>query len=281
MTLRRISSVDDIKGFYNDPEVVGKYLEKRTAQPLNSVLHKLQVTFIKQVIESCSVMRVLDLAPGPARLSAEFNSPPLAVALDFSPNMLREARRRIVDCGQRWHLVQGDGYHLPFATESFDLVYSVRFIRRFDRPQRDKLYAEIKRALRPEGFFIMDAQNRLVALPHRMSLGLERYPIYDELFLRDELVRELEENGFRVKQVEGMMRCFALQRWLNRLRRYRLSGLARVIIRALEYTNDRNPSTWMVLCQKKSTASATDVDVMTRGCRTLRFHGKGHITTPS
>ena len=251
MTSQRISSVDDIKGFYDDPDVVKNYLEKRTAQPLNSVLHELQATFLKQVIDSCSVMQVLDLAPGPARLSTELNSPPLAVAMDFSPNMLKEARRRIVARGKRWHLVQGDGYHLPFAAESFDLVYSVRFIRRFDRSRRDKLYAEIKRVLRPDGFFIMDAQNRVVAFPHRMSRGLDRYPIYDELFLRHELVGELEENGFRVKQVEGMMRRFALQCWLNRLRRYRLASLARVIIRALEHTNDRNPSTWMVLCQKR------------------------------
>jgi ubiquinone/menaquinone biosynthesis C-methylase UbiE len=252
MTSRPVTSVDDIKGFYDDPNVVENYLEKRTAQPFSSLLHELQATFIKQVIESCSVMQVLDLAPGPARLSTELKPPPLAVAMDFSPNMLKEARRRIVAHGKRWHLVQGDGYHLPFAAESFDLVYSVRFIRRFDRPRRDALYAEIKRVLRPAGFFIMDAQNRVVALPHRMSRGLENYPVYDELFLRHELVGELEENGFRVVQLKGMMRRFALQFWFNRLRRYHLSGLARLIISALEYTNDRNPSTWMVLCQKRN-----------------------------
>jgi ubiquinone/menaquinone biosynthesis C-methylase UbiE len=259
MRARRVSSVEDIKDFYNDPEVVKNYLEKRTAQPLNSVLHELQATFLKQVIERCKVMQILDLAPGPARLSTELNSPRLAVAMDFSSNMLREARRRIVARGKRWHLVQGDGYRLPFATESFDLVYSVRFIRRFDRPRRDKLYAEIKRVLRPHGFFIMDAQNRVVALPHRMSHGLNSYPIYDELFLRHELVGELEENGFQVNQMEGMMRRFALQRWLNRLRRYGLSRLARVVIRALEHTNDRNPSTWMVLCQKNQRVPTADV----------------------
>jgi ubiquinone/menaquinone biosynthesis C-methylase UbiE len=251
MTLHRITGVDDIKSFYNNPDVVENYLERRTAQPLNSVLHERQATFLKQAIESCSVLHVLDLAPGPARLSTELNSLPLAVAMDFSPNMLDEARRRMMAQGKKWHLVQGDGYHIPFAAESFDLIYSVRFIRRFDRQQRDKLYAEIKRALRPDGFFIMDAQNRLVALPHRMSRGLEKYPIYDELFLRHELIGELEENGFQVKQMEGMIRRCALQRWLNRLRRYGLSSLARMIIRALEHTNDRNPSTWMVLCQKR------------------------------
>jgi ubiquinone/menaquinone biosynthesis C-methylase UbiE len=250
MKVQRITGVDEIKRFYDNPDVVEKYLEKRTTQPLNSILHELQFTFLRQAIESCSIRRVLDLAPGPARLSAEIDVPSLAVAMDFSANMLSEARRRIMERAKNWYLVQGDGYQLPFAAESFDLVYSIRFIRRFDRPQRDRLYAEIRRVLRPKGFFIMDAQNRLVALPHRVSQGLAGYPVYDELFLRHELVSELQENGFVVKRVEGLMRRFALQFWINRLRRYRLGSLARVIIRTLERTNDRNPSTWMVLCQK-------------------------------
>lgn len=256
MTAQPITSVDGIKGFYDDPNVVDSYLKKRTAQPLSSVLHQLQVGFITQVIESRSVAQLLDLAPGPARLSAELKPPPLAVAMDFSPNMLREARRRTLAQGKEWRLVQGDGYELPFAEESFDLVYSLRFIRRFDRPRRDKLYAEVKRVLRPAGLFIMDAQNRAVALPYRVARGLEKYPVYDELFLRHELVSELEENGFGVIQLEGMIRRFALQFRLNRLRHLRLSAPARFLIRLLEYTNDANPSTWMVLCQKKQAAKS-------------------------
>lgn len=250
MTSGPITSLDGIKQFYDDPKVVDDYLKRRTAQPLSSVLHELQVAFLNQTIESRTVLRVLDLAPGPARLSAELKTPPLAVAMDFSSNMLREARERTVARGKKWHLVQGDGYQLPFAAENFDLVYSLRFIRRFERPQRDKLYFEIKRVLRPGGFFVMDAQNRAVALPHRTARGLEKYPVYDELFLRRELVSELEENGFGVIQVAGMMRRFPLQSRLNRLRRLRLSGPARFLIRMLEHTKDNNPSTWMVLCQR-------------------------------
>jgi ubiquinone/menaquinone biosynthesis C-methylase UbiE len=251
VTSQPITSVDGIKGFYDDPNVVDSYLEKRTAQPLGSVLHELEVAFIRQVIEGRSIAQLLDLAPGPARLSAELKPPPLAVAMDFSPNMLSEARRRTAARGKKWHLVQGDGYKLPFAEESFDLVYSLRFIRRFDRERRNRLYSEIRRVLRPGGAFIMDAQNRAVALPYRVARGLEKYPVYDELFLRHELVSELEENGFGVIQLEGMMRRFALQFRLNWLRHLRLSAPARFLIRVLEYTNDTNPSTWMVLCEKK------------------------------
>jgi len=245
------TSVKDIKDFYDDPAVVETYRARRAVQPVGSVLHEREVLFLKQAMEGPSIVRVLDLAPGPARLSAELDPPMLGVAMDFSPNMLREARRQTRARGKSWQLVQGDGYRIPFTQESFDLVYSLRFIRRFERPYRDRLYGEIRRVLRPGGRFIMDAQNRAVALPHRMTRGFEKYPVYDELFLRHELLQELEENRFRVIQIEGIMRRFALQFRLNRLRRLRLSGLARFLIRLLEHTKDKNPSTWMVLCQKK------------------------------
>lgn len=252
MTTLPITSNDGLRDFYDDPQVVDTYLKKRIAEPLGSVLHERQVAFLKQAITRVATGRVLDLAPGPARLSAELSPRGLAVAMDASLNMLRVARHRTVGRGTKWQLAQGDAYQLPFATASFDLVYSVRFIRRFDRPRRDVLYREIKRVLKPDGFFVMDAQNRTVALPHRMARGLERYPVYDELFLRHELLGELEENGFWVRQIKGMMRCFDLQFQLSRLRHLRLSGPARWIIRALEHMSDRNPSTWMVLCQKQN-----------------------------
>jgi ubiquinone/menaquinone biosynthesis C-methylase UbiE len=244
-----VTSTNGVKDFYDDPAVVERYLEQRTVQPFGAVLHQRQVAFLRQAMARLSTGRVLDLAPGPARLSAELTPPGLAVAMDHSFNMLRAAHRRVAASGDRWQLMQGDGYHLPFPAESFDLIYSVRFIRRFDRPRREALYAEIRRVLKRNGFFVMDAQNRVVALPHRLARGPEKYPVYDELFLRHELLNELEENGFRVIQLEGIMRRFALQFWLNRLRRLRLSAPARWLIRALEYTNDRNPSSWMVLCQ--------------------------------
>jgi SAM-dependent methyltransferase len=122
-------------------------------------------------------------------------------------------------------------------------------VRRWEPAQRRLIYAELRRVLRPGGHLVLDAQNKLVAGPHRE--GRDGYPVYDELWLRDELVAELEGAGFAVRHLEGMMRQFAWQWRLHRLRRFRLGGPARLLIRALEWTSDRNPSTWMVLSQSK------------------------------
>jgi ubiquinone/menaquinone biosynthesis C-methylase UbiE len=251
MSSQPIKNVEDIKHFYNDPREVESYLKRRTGQPFNSVLHQQQVAFVGRTIRRLRPARVLDLAPGPARISAELSLPGFGVAMDASLNMLLEGRRRIAARGGTWQVALGSGYQLPFASESFDVVYSLRFIRRFDGLRRRQLYKEIIRVLKPGGSFIMDAQNRAVALPHRKAQGLEKYPVYDELFLRHELIAELAGNGFRIEHIEGMMRLFTLQFHLNRLRRLRLSGVARLLIRALEYAPDRNASTWMVLCTRK------------------------------
>ena len=163
--------------------------------------------------------------------------------------MLAEARRRTRARGQAWNFVRGDGFRLPFASGSIDLIYTIRFLRHFDRAGRDTIYRELTRVLRPGGHLVLDAQNRLVSLPHRLKQGLHTYKVYDELWLRDELVAELEGAGLVPRRVEGVMRRFTWQRRLNRLRYFRLGSPARLLIRALEWSPDRNPSTWMVLCQ--------------------------------
>ncbi|HYR95512.1 MAG TPA: class I SAM-dependent methyltransferase [Candidatus Binatus sp.] len=236
----------ELQAFYDDPEVVSTYL-RRTSRPIGAVLHERQVAFLNGLIRDLAPERVLEIAPGPARLSAELDPVPVAVGMDFSPRMLADAGRRIRERGLRWNLVRGDGFALPFATGTFDLVFSVRFVRRFEPEPRQKLYGEIRRVLRPGGHLVLDAQNRLVAGPHRE--GRTGYPVYDELWLRDELVSELESAGFAVRHLEGIMRRFRWQWQVQRLQRFGVGALARTIIRALERTPDDNPSTWMMLCQ--------------------------------
>jgi ubiquinone/menaquinone biosynthesis C-methylase UbiE len=245
-----IRSTSGLKNFYDDPEIVATYVARRTAQPLNSVLHERQVAFVNRAIAELAPERVLELAPGPGRLTAEITPARVSIGMDWSPRMLVEARKRTESMGvRRWGFVRGDGFRLPFGDDRFDLVFSVRFVRRFDAAGRQKLYDEIRRVLRPGGHLILDAQNRLVAGPHRANR--DGYQVYDELWLREELIDELTKAGLEPRRLEGMMRKFSWQWRINRLRRFGLAGPARFLIRALEMGSDANPSTWMVLCQAR------------------------------
>jgi ubiquinone/menaquinone biosynthesis C-methylase UbiE len=247
--MKPLDQADELRGYYRDKEVVAKYMRKRTTQPLNGFLHRRQVEFLNRAVAARQLGRVLEIACGPGRLTAEIENVRQGVAVDFSPSMLQEARRRLNGAGH-WAFLRTDAFVLPFRTGSFDGVYTLRFIRHFRLEDRRRLYAEIGRVLRPGGFFMLDALNRDVSLPHRAQRGLDSYQIYDVLYDRRELQAELEESGFRVVTIEGILKQFHLQRPLNRLRRVRLGALARVLIAALEMLPGDRPETWMLLCEK-------------------------------
>lgn len=247
--MKPLDRQDELQKYYQDQRVVDEYLRRRTAQPLNQLLHSSQVAFLNSVLRDQNPARVLEIAPGPARLTAALDFEGSVVAMDFSPAMLRTARARLRERGRPWSVLRGDAFALPFASSSFDMVFTLKFVRHFQAEDRTRLYAEIRRVLRPGGFFVLDGQNRAISLPHREQKGLDRYPIYDVLYDREEMVREFEAAEFQVLRVDGMINHFALQQRLNRLRRIGLSGFARLLIRAVECVPTRNPSTWMVLNQ--------------------------------
>jgi ubiquinone/menaquinone biosynthesis C-methylase UbiE len=248
--MKPLDQADELRGYYTDRDVADAYMRKRTAQPLNGFLHRRQVKFLNDAVGNHGLKRVLEIACGPGRLTAEVEGVSLGVAVDFSPSMLQVARSRMNGGPGDWHFLRTDAFVLPFRSESFDAVYTLRFVRHFRLDDRRRLYEEIRRVLRPGGVFMMDALNREVSLPHRAERGIDSYQIYDVLYDRGELQAELEEAGFRVAGIEGILKQFAWQQPLNRLRRLRLGALARLLIAALELLPGEKPETWMLLCEK-------------------------------
>jgi ubiquinone/menaquinone biosynthesis C-methylase UbiE len=246
-----LSRPDEVREFYQQPTVADTYLELRTMQPVGRVLHEAQVAFVNRVIARLRPARVLELAPGPGRLTAEVRGHFRGVAVERSGPMLGHARRRVDGTGEaRWQFIHGDAFALPLGDGTFDLAYTIRFIRHFRFVDRRSLYREIHRVLAPNGAFVLEAQNRVVCLPHRTKRGLHKYPVYDELYTEDELLRELEAHGFVIEERQSILKHYELQMQLNRLRFLRLGGPARLLIQALEHL-DGPPNTWMLLCRKR------------------------------
>lgn len=96
---------------------------------------------------------VLDLGAGTGRASEDLKRRyrrALVIALDLAPGMLREARRR-QRLFRRFERVCGDALRLPLATASVDVAFS-NLMLQWCEPL-DVAFAEIRRVLRPEGFF--------------------------------------------------------------------------------------------------------------------------------
>jgi ubiquinone/menaquinone biosynthesis C-methylase UbiE len=241
----------DLQHYYQDRKVVDAYMARRTTQPLNGLLHRRQVRFLNEALARRGLGRVLEIACGPGRLTAEIRGVRCGVAVDASPAMLETAQRRVQGCTPPWSFLRSDAFVLPFQSAAFDAVYTLRFIRHFQPADRERLYQEIRRVLRPGGVFMVDALNRDVSLPYRVKRGVERYPIYDVLYRRGEIEAELATAGFRTVAVQDIIKHAGLQRRLNRLRRVNLERVASLLIAALEYVPGRNPTNWMLLCEKE------------------------------
>ncbi len=98
-------------------------------------------------------IRVLDLGCGTgegARQLKRRYPRALTLALDIAPGMLREARRRSRPF-RRIERVCADTYRLPLADASIDLVFGNLLLQWCDAP--DEVLAEVRRVLRPGGFF--------------------------------------------------------------------------------------------------------------------------------
>lgn len=96
---------------------------------------------------------VLDLGTGTGRgaeaLKRRYRRA-LVVALDMAPGMLREAQRR-QRLFRRFERVCADAMRLPFADSSVDVVFSSLMLQWCD--PLDVVFAEVRRVLKPEGFF--------------------------------------------------------------------------------------------------------------------------------
>lgn len=241
--------VDQIRDAYRKDNVARNYIDERFVEPLGALLHDRQVAALKRVISEHRPASVLEVAPGPARLTTEVANvfTGIGAVMDASAQMLSEAKRRLGDAS-RWRPVQGDAFNLPFGSQ-FDLVYSFRLVRHFDTSEREALYRQFARVLRPGGLLVFDAVNELVSRELRRHAP-EEYKHFDAMFHLDALRQELEAHGFKPLTFEGVQHRFpALQR-IQILVGPRNRRVARWLMEACDRMPAGEPLEWIVVCQR-------------------------------
>ena len=239
-----------IRDAYRDAGVARQYVRNRFEQPLGRLLHRRQVRTITELLLDRRPHEVLEIAPGPARVTADVAAawPAGGTIVDASAQMLGEARRRLPSTG-RWRLIQGDAFHLPLETR-FDFAYSFRLIRHFGDEDRARLYAQLRRVIQPGGLFVFDAVNAAAADSIRRRARPGAYRHYDALLDRRALVAELDAAGFDLIALHGVQHRFW---WLYQLqvlvapRAPRLAALAMALV-------DRcggEPLEWIAVCRRR------------------------------
>lgn len=242
-----------IRDAYSDHEVAVQYVDRRFKDPIGEVLHAAQARFLLDVMRAARPKRVLEIAPGPARLSVEMAAvfDGRMVLVDSSAAMLNEGRRRLAHfTRRRWDFVRGDAFALP-VHGPFDLVYSFRLVRHFQDEDRQRLYEQVASALDRGGLFVFDAVNRAVAERVRARGSAEQYPIYDALLAPAQLQEELDRAGFDLVSLRGVQKRYAILYKLQVLVAPRSRRLALAAMRGLERCPGGQPLEWVVLCRKR------------------------------
>jgi ubiquinone/menaquinone biosynthesis C-methylase UbiE len=213
------------------------------------MLHARQVAAIRKILRERRPKRLLEIAPGPARVTrdieAEFTG--TGILIDASAQMLHEARRGLR--GPHFRCIQGDAFRLPCIGQ-FDLVYSFRLIRHFDIDERVALYRQMGACLKPGGVLVFDVVNAAVSAPLRANAAPGEYEHFDALQTAEQLRTEVEEAGLHVTSLEGVQRRYGALRQLQIYVAPRSARLARGLMEAIDRVPGGAPLEWIAVCRK-------------------------------
>jgi len=101
---------------------------------------------ILQLASEYAGNKVLDVGCGNGRNMLPFIEKNFCVGLDFSKNMIKEAKKLLASRGHKLYLVVGDMKYIPFKNDAFDLALFIRTLHHGET-KIDRLEAliEVKR----------------------------------------------------------------------------------------------------------------------------------------
>ncbi|MGN0613268.1 MAG: hypothetical protein ACI4JB_05145 [Porcipelethomonas sp.] len=81
----------------------------------------------------------------------------------------------------------------------YGFIDGMNYVNHLNYENRKKVYSKVKTMLEPEGIFLMNGYDAVVGVKIRALKGWNYYPAYEALWTREQLINELEENGFKIK----------------------------------------------------------------------------------
>ncbi len=253
-----LESKKDIKKYYETSDVVSSYTGKRFTNPIGYFQHYMHVKVLNRIIRKNSIRKIIELAPGNARVTKDVSGFNEGFAIENSQEMINAFKQTLAELGKlkNWKIEKHDIFKIKPAvvkkySNEFDMLYTFRFIRHFHKPERSKIYEIVKKFIKKDGLFVFDAPNYNVEYKIRKRIGFEKFRIYDELWKKQDLIMELEQAGFYDIRLANVINHTYIQSVVSKI--IGGIGLKRVAFNLIKMFDirSRNPVEWVVICRKR------------------------------
>ena len=130
-------------------------------------------------------MKALSVSDGEGRNGVWLAEQGLDVhTFDFSPNAITKARALAAERGVTMRIDQGDIHNWNWPDAAYDLVVAI-FIQFSPVPERDKVFAGLKKALKPGGLLLLEGYS-----PEQLKYGTGGPKEVEQLYTRALLEQE-------------------------------------------------------------------------------------------
>jgi len=247
----------DVSALYQDSAVASKYIQDRFVLAWQRLLHETQVRSLQRSIRLFNPSNILEIAPGPARLSSELMDISNGTMLEYSLEMINVARARLQERKllNAWNIVHGNAFELKDCPGPFDFIFTFRFIRHFDMEHRVRLYAAIYSRLKPHGILMFDVVNSVYNMQDRPSTAVkpDALPVFDAGYTIEQFRDEINAGGFEVLDMYPVIRHFPFQSWISSKLYDVAPVFSRWIVRTIETIPSRSPLEWIAVCRRMNT----------------------------
>jgi SAM-dependent methyltransferase len=245
-------SVSDL---YKNTDVAESYIDKRFALSWNRLLHDRQVSAVNRGIKAFCPKKLLEVAPGPARIATDLAGVQSGVMVEFSEQMIEVGRARLRDAGLDtvWEVKHGNAFELEEFYHHFDMIFTFRFVRHFATKDRNRIYKQLHSCLHPGGIVIFDVVNRHIR--DKLDSKARAKPkgeldVFDVTYQQDDFASEMEANGFEVMDLEPTLNHFQLQAFISNRLDHRIKFISEPLVRFIERIPSQHPLEWIATCRK-------------------------------
>jgi cyclopropane fatty-acyl-phospholipid synthase-like methyltransferase len=246
-----VSGREAVCDAYRRDDLADDYIRSRyESSSFGNATHRCQVRTLRRVLTRLGVKRLLEVAPGPARLTVHLPRVEFGCAVEQSPAMIRNAEERLEKYGRDdWQVEQGDAFDLRFQSGEFDAALAFKLIRHFEREERRRLVDSMRGAVKSSGNLVFDVANENAYKWLHAKWGVEKGWIDDFWFTRKSIRDEMREFGFDRVELHPVQPAISAQyycwTYLTKVSR----GAANVFGAVLDRLPVGEPLEWIAVCR--------------------------------